>query len=328
MRSIPVFSALVLALGLVACGPPVRDVTTPSPTEPPTPEARRMYDEAVRAFRAKRFDDAADLFEEVWETWPASTIAPKAEYWAAESLYRDGEYHASFLAFKRWHEAYRMNEYLDRLEARLFLLGKRKIAEGSTGVFGTRMFKTSAQGVEILDYLVASFPNGEWLDDALFELGKYHRADGDLPEAARVFEQMVKECPYSPLRFQSRLLLAASYREMNRGAPYDKRVLRKARTHYRAFLEETAEPPDRATQFAAKRDLANRRLTEIDERLGESELLVAKWYLHIEENEAAAFYLTRTATLHPKTDAGRMALDLLRSMGRSLPETPRDPESR
>jgi outer membrane protein assembly factor BamD (BamD/ComL family) len=312
----------ILVLVIAACGTPQRDVTTPSPTEVPTAEAKQMFSEASRALKEKRYDDAADLYEEVWETWPASTLAPTAEYWSAESMYRDGEYHASFLAFKRFHDAYRVNEYLDRLESRLYVLGTKKMEEGKAGLFGSGMFKTSSQGAEILEYLVASFPNGDWVDDALFELGKFHRRDGDLPEAVRVLEQLVLDCPHSPWRFQGRLLLASSFRELNRGAPYDKAVLRKARTHYVAFIEETKEPAGRAEQFAGRIKLAKRRLTEIDERLGQSELLVARWYLHIDENEAAAFYLTRTATLHPRTEAGREAVEVLRSMGRDIPEQP------
>jgi outer membrane protein assembly factor BamD (BamD/ComL family) len=315
-------TALVALLTVVAagCQSASRDRSVPIPTEKPVAEARRLFAEAGRAYKEKRYDDAVDLYEDVYEGWPNSTLAPEAEYWAAESLYHDEELYASFKAFKRFLELYKLYARIDKIEARLYRTGVRLIEEGRGGLLGMGIFRTSDQGVEVLRYLVEQFPNGRYPDDALMAIGRYHRWTPDLPGAVETFKTLLDRYPRSEWRLQARLLLAASYRELNRGAPYDPGALRNARVHYVKYAEEASADPARATQFARRIELAKRRVVEIDETLGAHELLVARWYLHLEEVDAAAFYLTRAASIYAETEAGREAAVMLRTMGREVPE--------
>jgi outer membrane protein assembly factor BamD (BamD/ComL family) len=317
---------LILACLLAACSSSGRDRSTPLPVEEPGEETRAMYTEAQRAFEEKRYDDAVDLFEEVYETWPTSRLAPEAEFWAAESLYQDGELRASFLAFKRFLELHSLYGRIDRVEKRLFDIGTRQFREGESGILGLGIFKSSGDGVETLTYLSDQFPSGEYADDALMEIARYHRRTHELEDAKTTLTTLLDRYPTSPHRFPARLLLASSYRELNRGIPYDPGTLREARKHYDLYVREVSADPERAKRYASRLDLARRRLREIDETLGGHELLTARWYIHLEEDEAAAFYLSRTASLYPATEAGREAAGLLREMGRDVPEVTAEPE--
>ncbi len=321
----PYAKTLLLTILLAGCTSSGRDLSTPLPVEEPGAEARRAYAEAKQAFDEKRFDDAVDLFEHVYETWPASRLAPEAEFWAAESLYHDGELRACFIALKRFLELHSLYGRIDRVEKRLFTVGTRQLAEGESGAFGLGIFTTSDEGVETLTYTSERFGSGEYADDALMEIAKYYRRKHELEDAKVQLMTLLERYPTTPYRFQARLILASTYRELNRGVPYDPGTLRAARHHYDLFIREVSAEPTRATEYAGRLDLARRRIREIDESLGGHELLTAKWYIHLEQDEAAAFYLSRTASLFSTTEAGREAAELLRGMGRDVPEAATEP---
>jgi outer membrane protein assembly factor BamD (BamD/ComL family) len=322
LRTLLVLPLLVAA----ACASQKKDQSEVLPSEMPGTEARRMFAEASGAFNEKRYDDAADLFEEVHETWPSSLLAPEAKFWQAESLYWDGDLVGAYEALKKFLEVHSLYGRVDRVERRLWELGSRLIQEGKGGLLGMGLLKTSERGVVTLNYLVEEFPNGHYADDALMEIGRYHRWDGDLPAAIATFQDLLERYPRSAWRFEAQLLLAASYRQINRGAPYDPGTLAKAKEEYQRYIRMVEQDPTRAAEYTARLDLARQRIREIDETLGENELLAARWYLHLEEDEAAAFYLTRTASIYADTEAGREAADLLRGMGREVPDPGRETE--
>lgn len=55
--------------------------------------------------------------------------------------------------------------------------------------------------------MIAAFPESQWTDDALFQLGMIYRQQEDLPAARRTFDLMLSRFPDSPLVEQAQLSL-------------------------------------------------------------------------------------------------------------------------
>jgi tol-pal system protein YbgF len=53
----------------------------------PGEEEQQAYDAAFSALRETRYADAAEGFARFLDTWPASSLAPNAQYWMAEAYY-------------------------------------------------------------------------------------------------------------------------------------------------------------------------------------------------------------------------------------------------
>ena len=300
------------------------DDAPPPPSGTPIELAIEKNKAAREAFDNDDWDDAADLFEEVADGWSGEAIGVEARYWQGESLFRDGEYYEAFKQFEVFPVTHPLFHWIDRVEQRIFECGTRLIVEGRRGALGLGILTYDAQGEEVLVFLTERFPNGRFADDAFVELARHYRNKRDYPLAASTLETMLRRYPNSDRALEARLLLGVSHLDQNRGEVYDPRSLRRARYHYRMFVEQAARTQGRgsamtAPELASRVALAERRIRQIDETLSAHAIHVANWYAHIENENAAAYYLRRAAARYPETNGGREAAERLRAMGQEVP---------
>ena len=74
---------LLLVLWVLAAG------TAPALAQ--SDEARRAYDRAEDLLEREDYRGAARAFQRVQEEWPEDDVAPRAAYWSAFALYREGD---------------------------------------------------------------------------------------------------------------------------------------------------------------------------------------------------------------------------------------------
>lgn len=109
-----------------------------------------------------------------------------------------------------------------------------------------------------LDQLVADFPNSDYADDALFEIGKTSMDMGKLMEAARPFNKLLSDYgKRSPLANAARLKLGL--------ISYNQGDLQEAIRFYRQVLENNPDPEERQGAIAALEEIYVRDLSSPDE---------------------------------------------------------------
>jgi len=109
-----------------------------------------------------------------------------------------------------------------------------------------------------LEQLVADFPNSDFADDALFEIGKTSMDMGRLMDAARPFKRLLSD-------YGNRSNLANSARLKLGLISYNQGDLQEAIRYYRQVLENNPEAEERLAAIAALEEIYVRDLSSPDE---------------------------------------------------------------
>lgn len=72
----------------------------------PVSSEEAIFNEGYKSLTEGRYKDARDRFKLFLSRYPSSTKAPDAQYWLAESYYREGSFEEAILAFQKFIDTY------------------------------------------------------------------------------------------------------------------------------------------------------------------------------------------------------------------------------
>ena len=272
------------------------------PDEPlSTDSAEVLYDKGRRLFAAERWDESGDAFGRVWKDHPNSPLASDARFYEAECRLGMEKYNGAFELYKAFLAENPLSPHAPLIQRRLYEMGCWTIVEGSRGVLG--IFDYSSEGVDMLEYLVNAFPNGDLADDALIYVADFEAASRRPQDAVYHLHDLVDRYPGSEWALEGRLRLARAYRDLNRGLDYDADALKRSAAQYRAYIEIVTAERDRAREYAEVLAQARLELGEVEEFLARKGLSAADFYLYAGKTEAARQELRNVIRVFPASGA-------------------------
>lgn len=90
-------------------------------------DERAAYGAALDALKASRYDQSAQMFQALLDTWPAGIYAPNALYWLGESYYVTGNYPLAGQQFESLIARYPTH---DKVPGALLKLGLAQFGDG------------------------------------------------------------------------------------------------------------------------------------------------------------------------------------------------------
>lgn len=265
-----------------------------------------IYSKAQRLFAAEHWDDAAEAFAELWQEHPTHALAADARFYEAESRYGEGKYHGAYEKYKRYLGDHPLSPHAPLIQRRLYDIGTYLVQTGMEG-WWLGMFKDTTEGVEVLDYLVSAFPNGDLADDALIFAADAEATMGSHERAIHHLQDLIDLYPGSEWALEARLRLGRSYRALNRGVHYDADALKRAHAELRSYIDLVERDPDRAAEYGELLDSARAEAQEILELLATKRLEQATYYLKTGKTEAAQQGLRNLVKEYPETEAAAEA---------------------
>lgn len=189
------FIPLGLTLALSACG----GADEVEEEVPKTETVDVLYDKALAAFKANRFKDAIEKFEEVERQYPYSEWAPRAELMAAFSGFRAGQFDdvVSILdRFVKLHPTDKSTPYAYYLKALAYYTQISDVGRDQS---------TTEEAREALRDLIARYPDSEYARDAKLkldltddhlsgkemEVGRYYQKQQETISAVNRFQYVV-----------------------------------------------------------------------------------------------------------------------------------------
>lgn len=272
-----------------------------------TPEL--AYERARELFRAEQWDEAEDVFGDLWEDHPDHPLAADARFYEAECRYGRGKYNGAFELYKRFLEAHPLSPHAPLIQRRLYDMGTYLVEEGKEGLFGVLTY--SEEGIQILDYLVAAFPHGDLADDALLYAADHEWRARQPLRAIGHLQDLIDGYPGSEWALEARMRLARAYRDVNRGTSYDGDALRRAKAQYLTYVEIVSADAAREREYADLLQQARTELAEVEEILGRKMLAAADFYLRTGKPDAAQAELRNLVREHPGTTAAAEARERL-----------------
>ncbi len=185
------------------------------------------------------------------EVKKGSPWGEKAQYWLAETQFRQQKYVAANDNYELLIKKYPGTEYVDKLVAREYQIAqlwlssedpKAKPMDWTSHFDGRQPFlDTSGYAVKALDHVRLHDPQGPLADDAALRTADHYHTVGDYDSAALYYDQLLAENPKSPLRERAQLSSIDAKMKGYIGPEYDITGLEQARETIQKTMAEFPE---------------------------------------------------------------------------------------
>lgn len=323
VAALPLGLALAFALTGCAATRAVGLGPDPDPAEPQKGDtAEQLYQKGRAAFAAGDWKLAGEAFGRVWKEHKGSPLAGDARFYEADARYGRGKYPGAFELYKAYLKEHPLSPHAALIQRRLYDMGVWTIEEGRRGVLG--ILDYSGEGIEMLDFLVNAFPNGDLADDALIYAADFEWRTHRPQDAVHHLHDLVDHYPSSEWALEGRLRLAKAYRALNRGTAYDADALKRSAAQYRAYVQLVSADRNRAREYGELLGQAKVELAEVEELLARKGLVAADFYLKDGRTEAARQELRNLVRVYPASGAADEARRRL-GVAQAAPEPPPPP---
>ena len=140
--------------------------------------------------------------------------------------------------------------------------------------------------IEILEAFERNHPGSQYIDDALFYLGKAHQENDEYLLARQAFERVVEDYPMSPHAEDARFEIARSWLLGVRGAELDAEPVEEALRSMRAYQRRYPE--------GAHREEVGEAIAELLGTLARKDYLNAETYMRLGRPAAARRYFEKS----------------------------------
>jgi outer membrane protein assembly factor BamD (BamD/ComL family) len=257
-----------------------------------------------------RYALAGRYYEAIVDSFPRTPEADAAEWLMAEAWFKDGDLKTAQEFYQDYYTSHPL-ENLGVLGERMYAIGVERFERGRGGIIGIGLFPTSERGIRALEWITQKLPNGTRADDAYFFIGKARMRAYGYDEAVLNFDQILTRYPQSEWTHEARFLRGQSYLLINRGPPYDRDSLLRARRDFEEYVRIIERSEALRTEYADRLEEAKALRAEATERLGRKNVLIADFYRSQERFEAERLYLEAAMKRYPETEAGKEAAERL-----------------
>ncbi len=255
-RAVRCATALILpSLLLVAFSAAGAVAQDPAPREAKSDDAAtRQYATAAALQNREQYELAIDEWRKFLESYPRDSHVERARHYLGVCYLQSKQYPQALAAFQKFVADYPQST-LD--EASRFYLGLAQYKLARAGQ--TDLYR---QAAATFAALAAKHPKGKQLAQALFYHGESLYAQGKKAEAARLYQQVVKQFPGDALLPDALYALGVAQDELGQAAAAD--------ATYQAWLEKFADQP-----LAAEVSLRRGETLVAQKKYGEAEKLFA-----------------------------------------------------
>lgn len=183
------------------------------------------------------------------------------------------------------------------------------LADSNWSILG--MFSDRSDGIEVLEYVVLTYPGERRCDEAYMKLANMYREDRLFSLARQRYEDLVLWHTESPLRIQAEALIPRMRLDGLKSPEYERRELLKARFELEAWLQAHAGDELEASV----------RLDHADcvQRLIENDLSVSRFYLRVEQFYGARLHAER-ALAEARVTGNAKLIGTAESLLNSIPD--------
>ncbi|MFH1144455.1 MAG: outer membrane protein assembly factor BamD [Candidatus Eisenbacteria bacterium] len=157
--------------------------------------------------------------------------------------------------------------------------------------------------IEMLEGFERSHPGSQYIDDALYYLGKAHQGNNEHLLARQAFERVFTDFPQSPRAEDARFEYARSWYLAVRGPELDAEPAEEALVAFRTYLRRFPEGSHRAEVDEAIADLLG--------TLARKDFMNGATYLRLGRKEAARRYFTKSLDTWEQSPSSAQAMDAI-----------------
>ncbi len=274
--------------------------------------AEQLYAEGEALFRSQDYKNAVKKFKSAAGRWPGSRVEQDALFYKAESEFFGEQYPEAVDTYTMLLDKYPNSQHLDKVVRRQFDIAhyweqhhqhEPHWATTPNVLDDTRpLFDTLGRALKTYENIRLNDPTGPLADDSIMASGNSYFLRGRYSDADYHYQLLRSEYPQSEHQFEAHILGLQCKLRIYQGEDYDATPLTEAKKIVKQLK----------IQFAGELNAEEReRLAEIqaqlNEKLAERELKMAKYYDDGEHYGSAKFYYAQIVKNFPDTPIAEQA---------------------
>lgn len=279
-----------------------------------TPEQRAAqkaaFDAARAEYDAKDYEEAGELFAEFVEDFPASEYDELARYLWVDSAFLDGDYGRCFTACKSYALNHVISNRSKDVEEKAYVSGKEYIEGNMSSFFG--IFSNRGRGIDILTWVVTTYPNSSRAADAQWLIARYHVEDEDWEKATPIFDRIAQDYTNSEWYPAARYYQGYCRYRRVKGDYYDPQINADARERITSYLTDFPTGEWRAD--------AQRMVAWLESIAADRLYNVAEWHEDMGKAYSARYYYLKLAKDWPKSAAAQRAQVRIAALVDAVPD--------
>jgi outer membrane protein assembly factor BamD len=251
--------------------------------------------EIAKKFQAeKQYDDAVSAYRRLLSKWPTAYAAQDARLGMAESLTELGYLYKSFKEYQNLIEKHPNSPHFEMALQRQFDIGVRFMKGEKHKVWRFRMFTAYNKAVEIFEQVVKNGPYSKVGPEAQFNIGLTYEHERDNISAVHAYEKVLERYPKLPIAEDAQFQIGWAYHTEAQRAEYDQNNANQAIGAFSDFLVKypSSKKADRAQQLRA----------ELKGEQSKGLLQIAAFYEKNKNYRAASIYYNEVIEQNPRSD--------------------------
>jgi len=290
--------------------------------------AKTLFEEGQKLYDEKKYNDAAEKFEQAAYRWPKSALEEEALFKAGESNFFEDQYVRALKNYDRLVKKYENTKYLDSVNSRRFLIAQywEQVIEtqNATNMMPNTMdskrpwIDTQGEARRIYDNIRLQDPTGPLADDSVMATATALYKAGRFRDAAFYYDQLRKDYPRSEHQAKAHLLAVDSKLKSYQGSRYDGEDLHQAEKLIKSSLIQfPSELASYRNDLVEKQERVREQTVQRDYDMGE-------YYLKRGKYRAARYYYQQVLENHPESQFAVQSRQRMEEM-RDLPDAEREP---
>jgi outer membrane protein assembly factor BamD len=193
--------------------------------------------EIAQKFQSKKdYDHAVSAYRRLIRRWPTSQAAQDARLGLGESLVSLGYLYKGFKEYQQLIEKHPNSPHFDTVLERQFEVGNRFLAGEKHKIWRFRLFSGIDKAVEVFEQVVKNGPYSKVGPQAQFNIGLVYEKQKDYLSAVPAFEKVLERYPKDALAEEAQFQIGWAYKQEAGHAGYDQNNANEAIAAFSDYL--------------------------------------------------------------------------------------------
>lgn len=249
----------------------------------------------------KAYRDAISAYRRLIRRWPLSTAAQDARLGLADCLSGVGYHYKAFQEYQQLIQKHPNTEQFDTVLQRQFEIGNLFLGGERQKAWGIRWFPSTDRAGEIFEQVVKNGPYSKIAPEAQYRLGLTYEKRKEYISAVRAYEKLLERYPKHPLAEAAQYQIGYAYKQEAQRAEYDQNAANQAIAAFTDFLVRYPQS-ERAPQ-------AEKSLTSLKQEQAKGLFRIGEFYEKNRQYKSALIYYNDVIEKNPKSDWAAAAKD-------------------
>ncbi len=258
--------------------------------------------ELGRQYQAKKdYSNAIASYRRLIKRWPTSSAAQDARFGLAECLSARGYHFKAFQTYQELIDKHPNTEHFDEALQRQFEIGNLFLTGERDKAWGVRLFPAIDKSVQIFEQVVKNGPYSPTAPEAQFRIGLAYEKQRMYLDAVHAYEVVLDRYAKHPMAETAQFQMGYAYKQESSRAEYDKNSANQSIAAFSDFLIRYPK--------SDKAEVARQYLGDLKQEQSRGLFTIGEFYEKRKKYGAALIYYNEVLEQNPQSTWAESAKD-------------------